>query len=207
MTINNRTVIVALFVAGLSALIAAVWYGINWNQDRPIVRIVNETIAREELDLSFTYPSGEQGYSLVEVPVQAATTSGALKGAFILMYTPDYIDYLARADEAGETPPSVSIFVYDAPAAAEGDQRSRAERLLDWARENRTLTNIPEGPVSEVELDGVDTFTYTADGLYQKRVYLAAYSGNYYFFVGQFDAPDDRYDTAFREIIESISFL
>lgn len=168
-----------------------------------------QTVTNEEFGLSFKYPGGEDGFSLVEPPA-----NGGIKKAYILMPTDDYADF-QNATEAGETPASISMLVFmldeegEVPSTGTSTEReSRIARLQTWAMDNNTLTsfNMAKATPDIVEIDGVKALHYQADGLYQQDIYLASYRSRVYMFTAQYDRPDDITVTSFPSLIESISF-
>lgn len=173
--------------------------------NRTISTTVDQTIVAQGLDLQFSYPSGEQGYTLIEPP--AGETSNFEK-AYILMSTPEYIE-LQNSTAGREAPPSVSIFVFPLPEdTATTDRVGRITRIQNWAIENQNITsfNLAEDTPEIVEIDGVKALRYTADGLYKQDVYLTSYQGYIYMFVGQYRSENDAIRDMFAGLVDSVSF-
>ncbi|MBP6924620.1 MAG: hypothetical protein KBC62_01645 [Candidatus Pacebacteria bacterium] len=173
--------------------------------------VEQQTITNEEFGLSFNYPAGEGGFALVEPPA-----TGNIKKAYILMPTSDYADFQS-ADEATETPASISMLVFmledenEEEANQTGtstERESRITRLQNWAMDNNILTsfNTAKATPDIIEIDGVKALHYQADGLYQQDIYLASYRGRVYMFTAQYNDVDDITITSFPSFIESISF-
>lgn len=196
-------------------VVALLALGVLWQQgyfssDRMVVAVANETITRKDIGLSFTYPSGETAFSLVESP---ATTTGTLLQAYVMMPTNEYFE-LQASDEAREAPPAMSIFVFaddEATTTTTGTSTvrlDRSTRLQNWATRNDSFTSFtrPLAAPEITEIDGVEALHYRADGLYQQDVYLVSYQGNIYMFVTQFNTETDLTYTTFQELIASVSF-
>lgn len=209
---------IALGIVILIGMIVGLLAYQNYSNDQTVVSAFNETIDRPELDLAFTYPSGDFGFSLIEPPV---TEGGELLKAFILMPTKDFVEFSERT-EPGESPPTISIFVFDMPDSANSatstmselssttseDRPDRISRLQSWAMENTVLTSYASALATPevVEVDGLKMFHYRADGLYQQDIYLASYKGRAYMFAAQFDSEENSTFTAFQELITKVSF-
>lgn len=190
--------------------------------------VAEATVSRSAVGLSFAYPTGESGLSLIEPPTTANTS---LLEAFILMPFADYKK--SQSDEPPpETPASISIFVFDEEetsgatltlgtegsdsesVAVEQDTASdtprvgRITRLQNWATDNQNLTsfNQAKNTPEVVEIDGVSTLYFEADGLYQQQIYLAAYKDNIYMFVGQYDSQEDPIYQQFKDLMTKVSF-
>lgn len=181
-------------------------YG-QYAKDQMVVAVAKERIERPEISLAFSYPSGEDAFSMVE----SAATSSTMLQAFVMMPTKEYFD-LQESEEARETPPAMSVFVFaDSGAttsATSGESLSRVVRLQNWATENTSFTSYVSAttPPEMVEIDGVNAIHYRADGLYQQDIYLASYQSRIYMFVAQFNEPTDLTFTTFQELIASVTF-
>lgn len=191
--------------------------------------VAEATVSRPEVDLSFTYPSGAAGLSLIEPPT---TDNTALLQAFILMPFADY-QAIQGNEPPTESPASISIFVFkeaedeesatitlgtasgtdgaaviEESAVTDTPRVGRVTRLQNWATDNQNLTsfNQAKNTPEVVDLDGVNALYYEADGLYQQQIYLAAYKGNIYMFVGQYDAESDPIYQQFKDLMTKVSF-
>ncbi|MEK7639342.1 MAG: hypothetical protein AAB388_04240 [Patescibacteria group bacterium] len=202
---NTKRVLLILTVIAVAVgtfLIIRSWF---FSQSKVVG--VTESISHPELYLSFTYPSGEEAYSLIERP----GTSESLTHAFIIMKTDEYIALQANQNE-GDAPPAISIFVFpeaepeDVPSTTE--RAGRITRLQNWATDNKNLTSIhlAKNTPEVVELDGVKSLYYQADGNFAQEVYLVSYHNNIYMFVGQSQKPTDQITTVFKDLIASVSF-
>lgn len=197
-----------VIVIAVAALGTAGWFVYHWNQDRTISVVAMQPIVREDLNLTFTYPSGQNGYSLIEPPIPEATSALGLEAAFLLLPTPQYITYQQQNNE-GVPPPALSVFVYAAPEPAEGDERSNNELLLDWAKSNKSLTGLDESlipGVSATKVDGVNAYQFSTEGIYQQHTYLMYYRGRYYVFAGQYEVVGDEQEHVFNDLIDSVVF-
>src|SRR5690606_4658969 len=125
-----------------------------------------------------------------------------------------------------ETPPSISLFVFtnsdDAvatgtvavtPVATDtaveaAAEPSRLDKIRIWAQENQNLTSIhlAQGEPQEVEIDGLNGRSYTADGLYMQDIYLFSYRDRMYMFVGQYMGEDDPLRGHFQDVLGTIHF-
>jgi hypothetical protein len=196
----------ALVVVGIASYVV---YG-DYAKDQTVVAVAKETINRPDLGLSFSYPSGEEAFSMVE---SMATTTGSLLQAFVMMPSQEYFDF-QESKEARETPAAMSVFVFkddQATTTTTGTTTvriDRSQRLISWATDNTNFTSYtrPLTPPVVTEIDGVEALHYRADGLYQQDVYLVSYQGNIYMFVTQFNAETDLTYTTFQELISSVSF-
>jgi hypothetical protein len=186
-----------------------------WMQNRTIPAVVIEKIERPELNISFTFPSGEDAYSYIEPTLSATSTDGKPIAAFIMIENDAYIAF-QDPSFVGETPPSMSIFVYKKPevdativTGTNTPDVSRFEQLQNWAEANSALTAYTQrkGTSEEVNLDGATALHYQADGLYQQDTYVVFYKGKYYTIVGQYNATTDAIYADFQNLVHSISFL
>lgn len=191
------------------ALIIATVLFVGFNQSQsPAEEVVIETIRRPDLNFSFQYPSGQNGYSLIESPV---AVNAPLRQGFVIMDTDDYVAW-QNIEGATEAPPSLSLFVFQAPvnetADASAAEENRITRLQNWATENQGLTsiNLATTPPETVEIDGLKALHYFADGLYPQEIYLASYKGFIYMFVGQFDGEEDSRKQAFTDLMSTVTF-
>lgn len=190
----------------LAAVIAGAFFFFGQPTEQTEYRakpIGQERIVRPDLGISFAYPGGETGLSLIEPPT---IPDQELLQAFILFPTADYIEF-QQAEEGREAPAGITLFVYTAPET-ENSELSRMERLAAWATERANVTSFtsPAGEVETVEIDGLDTLHYQADGLYRQDIYLASYQGRIFMFVGQHHEANDAVHTAFQELMETVSF-
>mgnify|MGYP001175858646 CR=1 FL=1 len=172
-------------------------------EDRTVATTAVMTIDRQDLDVAFTYPSGEDAYTLIEPPVPAGEDS-PIQGVFLMMPTPQYIDY---QNDKGSTPPSVSLFVLPQPED-DGGEGGRITRLQRWAESNSqfssyaAITSEPE----VVEVDGVKALRYFTAGTYNQEVYLVQYSGRIYVFTGQYEEEEDSIRGMFVNFMQEVTF-
>lgn len=171
---------------------------------RTLTAVVPMMIDRPDIGIGFTYPSGEAGYSLIE-PSVATTSDLAIKNVFLIMSTPDYIDYQGN-ENTEDAPPVISIMVFD--NQADESEGGRITRMQNWAQANSSLTNFDNLSVESevVEIDGAKALHYKSIGIYQKDIYLASHQGNMYLFVGQSESENDPIQQTFNDLISSVIF-
>ena len=167
-----------------------------------------DVVTSEEFGISFTYPTGEEGLTLIEPP---AGDSG-VKKAYLLIPTPEYKQFTASTDTK-EAPAAISVLVYmlDDEVEETGtttERESRITRLQNWAIDNNTLTSFNQAKATPdiIELDGVKALHYKADGLYQQDIYLASYRGMVYMLAGAYNEETDLTYRAFQELVKTVSF-
>lgn len=174
--------------------------------NRTITAVVPTEIVNEELGVGFVYPSGEQGFALIEPPVPAGVADG-LQKVYLIMSTEDYIEY--QQIDATDTPPSVSVFVFSMPEALPGSEGAdRLAKLEIWAEVYSKYSSygLRTAEPEVVEMDGVKVLRYATDGAYKQHVYLAFYKGNVYMFTGQYKLESDRIHEMFTDLIASVTF-
>jgi hypothetical protein len=173
--------------------------------DRMVEDVVGAPIVVEEYDFAFKYPSGVEGFALIEPPV--ATTSQSLKKAYLMFEYSQYLQY-QNSELDGQTPPAVSVFVFALPEKSETGTSSRSERLLEWINENPQYTSFNKkvGETSEVEIDGASAMKYSTAGFYQQDFHIVSYSGNAYIFASQYENPDDANVAMYTNLINSVTF-
>jgi hypothetical protein len=168
---------------------------------------VTEDQLVENLDyrLRFTYPGGPDGYELIE-----SSTSDSFLQSYVMV---EGSELAAFQDNGGDlAPPTMSVFMFQFPDTedvSEGEERpGRITRLQNWAQENSGLTAFGQmyGTPDIVEIDGVRALEYTTDGPYQQTVYLVAYRGTIYMFLGQYDRPTDHIKQDFENLLETVRF-
>jgi len=200
-----------IFVAVGLVILVAGFFVVNKEVVQPILDdrieevVIGTQMVNKEYKFAFKYPSGTEGYALIEPPV--ATTSQSLKKAYVMFEYGQYLKY-QNAEENEQTPPSVSVFVFALPEEDETASSSRSERLLQWVNENPQYTsfNNKVGEVTEVDLDGVSTIKYTTQGLYSQDFHISSYSGNAYIFASQYENQEDSNVTMYNNLINSVTF-
>jgi hypothetical protein len=173
--------------------------------DRMIEDVVGEPIVVDEYDFAFKYPSGVEGFALVEPPV--ATTSQSLKKAYLMFEYSQYLEYQNAGGE-DQIPPAVSVFVFTLPEKTEMDTGSRSERLMQWINENPQYTSFNRkiGEATEVKIDGASAIKYSTSGLYSQDFHVVSYSGYAYIFASQYENTDDANVTMYNNLINSVTF-
>lgn len=181
-----------------------------WLQNRMVTTNISEVVDRPELDIAFSFESGETAYTYIEPKLEASPTAGGPIAAFIIVDTKQYVAYQA-AEDGAEAPPSMSLFVFGEPvvstttATLSTTTPDRMTQLRAWATENNALTQIANAQSEPeiVSIDGVKGLHYKASGLYQHDVYILFYRSKYYLIVGQYEVepnPD------FKALVDSITF-
>lgn len=167
--------------------------------------VVGAPIVAQEYDFGFKYPSGVDGYAMIEPPV--ATSSVSLKKAYLMFEYDQYVEY-QNSTETLQTPPTVSVFIFDLPEKAEIETGSRSERLMQWVNENPQYTsyNRMVGEVSEVEIDGVPALKYSTEGIYTQDFHILSYSGNAYILAAQYEGADDPNLAMYENLVNSVTF-
>lgn len=204
---NKKIFLIVGAVALFGLLFFAYQQFTSYQLDQAAEAVVKETVTNDELGLSFMYPTGETGFTLIEPP---AGENGLLK-AYLMMPTKAYQD-LQASDDARETPASISVLIFtldeETLVGTSTERADRITRLQNWAIDNTSLTSFttPKATPEIVEMDGLKAFHYQADGLYQQDIYLASYRGQVYMFATQYNEESDMTFTAFQELIASASF-
>jgi hypothetical protein len=172
---------------------------------RTVEEVVGVPIVAQEYDFGFKYPSGVEGYAMIEPPV--ATSSVSLKKAYLMFEYGQYVEY-QNSTGTLQTPPTVSVFIFDLPDKAETATGSRSERLMQWVNENPQYTSFNRmvGDMTEVEIDGVPALKYSTEGIYKQDFHILSYSGNAYILAAQYEGEDDPNLSMYENLINSVTF-
>lgn len=202
---------VAIAVVVVAVVAGVVWVSVRDQlADRTVSTVVSMPVHATVQQLSFTYPSGEAGYTLIEPPLPPQTADG-LEKVYIIMETAAYISYQA-AEDPGVTPPTVSIFVVaapeEAPPAAAATTTDRMSRLEQWAaaHEQYTSYSLRTTTPEETKIDGVKFLRYQAVGQYEQSVYLALYDDRIYTFIGQRESAETPIAGMFDALMQTVTF-
>lgn len=106
---------------------------------------------------------------------------------------------LANAPQNGEGPPVITVDIFQNDV----DQLS----INEWV-EGSSFSNFklsPDGTLASTTLAGAPALTYTWDGLYRGKSYVAAHRGNIVMVSGQSLATEDKIVGDFNEIIFSFT--
>lgn len=168
-----------------------------------------KTIENETYGISFSFNEGEDAFTVVEPPENQA----GIQKAYILLPTKAYNDY-KDSEIISEAPASMNVFILtleevgNTENATSTERADRMTRLKDWAMRFDGLTQYSKKKAEpeEVEIDGLKTLKYQADGLYRQTIYLATYKNNVYMFVSQYNEESDVTRTAFDALLTSVSF-
>lgn len=204
---NTHKIIIGLIALGLIGGFVYLQVVRPELDNRTVVTVVPQMVASSDFEFGFTYPSGEAGYTLIEPPISTTTAEG-LQKVYLIMDTQEYVSFQATTSD-GETPPSVSIFVFEMPTlSAEVEAAGRAARLQAWAElypQYSSITLRTEDP-EPIKLDGATALRYRTDGLFQQEVHLVSYQSRVYVFTGQFDDESDAIRAMYTELIRSVTF-
>lgn len=166
------------------------------------------TITRPEAGLEFSYMEGPDAFSLFE----PETVADPMNSAFILIPSEQFV--ALRNQEEIDTPPSISLFVYnqlnryDRPDEVTGEDISRRDRLIRWANENDSITSISQAEsITDIEVDGVSGISFNVQGAFPQTIYLISYRDFIYFFVGQYNSEGDALQEAFTDLVDSMYFI
>ena len=174
--------------------------------NRMVSVVAPVTIKSTDLPLEFSYPSGDDGYTMIEPPVPL--TGNGLTKVYIIMDTRQYLEY--QSDTNVKTvPPSISVFVFQTPESLNTlEDAGRITRLQTWAESNAQYSSFPlmDSEFEVVELDGVQALRYRTLGMFKQEVYLAEYRDHIYVFTGQFEDNNDSIHQMFANLVDSIVF-
>ena len=204
--IKNNILYIAPAVIAIGVLAYVSLVGLPKDTSTKVAPIVgNYAVSNEEVNLLFKYPASVTGLTLIEPPVEPG---GMLKDAYVLMQTAEYISFQSSTTKSGTPPPpSISLFVFDLPPNTDEEDLSRDERLIRWASQNQSLTSYSTATATQVvDIDGVEMRTYPASGLYERDMYLGAYRGNIYMFIGQYEEETDPIREQFLALLKTIEF-
>ena len=131
---NKKTLIVIGVVAVLAVLALLFfkpWASFNTDRSVEVTTVTNETYS-----LIFDYPTGPDGYEIIESGTQ---------DEFLHSYVFIETEALATFQEAEftDTPPTMSVFIFTLPEETEAEaleSAGRITRLQNWAQENAGLT-------------------------------------------------------------------
>lgn len=170
------------------------------NQTEPTVFPM--TIYNEVGNFYFTYLAGEEAYTLVEPSIPTTTSSG-LQKVYIIINTQDYI---AFENNVIETPPTVSVFVFE---KLENDEdKNRLEEMQSWVEQFSQFSSyslrVDEPEI--IDIDGIPTIRYHTEGSYKQEVYVSSYRGIIYVFVGQYENETDEIHGMFIDLISSVVY-
>ena len=208
-------IILAIFAVGGVAYYAAIKPALD---NRTVSVVTPAVISRPDLALTFTFPSGEAGYAMMEQAGTAVSTttagnssssdslaSSTLRQMYVIMDTPAYTIYQAEGWQ-GEVPPTMTIMVFD--ISGDISDVSREEKLKNWARSNAALSayNQVVGEPVTLDLDGVNALQYTIPGDYTTTFTLASYKDNVYFFAGQYELETDDIKNTYHALVDSVEF-
>lgn len=170
-----------------------------------------ELVDRPEMGLEFSYLAGPDALSLFE----PEGLNKPVLSAFIIMPSSDFLK--VRSQEEIDTPPSISIFVFDNPERAQvkiealgstTENLSRTDKLRLWGEKNEGFTGISSATsdIEEVEIDGLKGIKYSNEASYKQDIYLFSYQEKMYLFAGQYEKDGDKIKQYFTDILNSVSF-
>ncbi len=191
----------------LTAVVGYVFYTQNTTQTG--AGGTERTVVDDTYGISFSFPEGEDAFTLIEPPVNQA----GIQKSYILLPTKAYIDY-QQSDNIAEAPAGINVFILtmeeegNIENATTAERADRMTRLKDWAMRFDGLTQYSQKKAEpeEIEIDGLKTLKYQTEGLYQQTIYLATYKDNVYMLVGQYTEQSDITYTTFEQLLKTISF-
>ncbi len=203
-----------LIIVALVAVVVGGYFAYTQLRGPVIPDRTTEIVRRADLNLSFTYTGGSEGYAFVEPPLSDEMKAKGIDGVFIMMDADEYSSY-RELPPGGESPKNMTVFVVreveqgTTTITQPGTNTPRIDRktkLRRWAEENTLLTsyNIAQGTIEDIEIDGASAIRYMADGLYPQVVYVVYFSDRYYLFVGQHDGEGDSMKTDFDALVQSV---
>jgi hypothetical protein len=205
---SNKKILIFIGIVVIGILAYFGYQQYRTMQADKMVPTATEILKNEEFGISFAYPVGDNGLIMIEPPA----SDNGVKKAYLLMTDSDYTEYTG-ATEPREAPESISVLVLmleDATSttATIAERESRITRLQNWAMDNKTLTSyhLAKATPDIIEIDGLKTLHYKADGLYQQDIYLTSYKGRVYMFTAQYNEETDLTYTAFQEIMKTVLF-
>jgi hypothetical protein len=196
-------------IIALLALVAALYYMLILKPEQTFdAQNAAITIERPEAGLEFSYVAGPDALSLFE----PETVQEPLSNVFIFVPSTQYV--ALRNQEEIDTPPSISLFVYNQLNAFErpdenGEDLPRIDRIKRWANENDGVTGISRAIAEPVpaEIDGLRGLYYQTEGTFLQDVYIFSYQDRIHFFVGQYEEEGDQMQQRFEELLENIYFI
>ena len=152
----------------------------------------------EALGFSFDYRTGPNGYVLQEAKAQVGTKTDFVTN-IVLTGTKELAAFREQA-EAREGPPTIGVMVF-----------KNSQNLFpeEWAKENRTYSNIDlvVGDQVEMEVDGAKAVRYIVDGLYRLDTVVVAEKNYIYVFTGALVEGDSPIEKDFEPFLDSVRFV
>jgi len=105
---------------------------------------------------------------------------------------------LANAPQNGEGPPAITIDIF---------QNDIDQLLINEWVQGSSFSNFklsPDGVLASTTLAGAPALTYTWDGLYRGKSFVAAHKGNIVMVSGQFLAAEDEIVSDFNAVVSSL---
>lgn len=155
-----------------------------------------QTFSDERLGVTFKYPSGENGYTLVDTSEQA---SNGQSMKFVSLYNTKEWEEYQNSTEGREGPRGISMMVVSA-----NDVVSPKE----WVETNSLSNYQLEGAgIGDETLDGIQAYRYRYDGLYGSTAVAALKGPNAYVFsVTYIDPSTDQIVKDFEQILKTVTF-
>lgn len=181
-----------IFIALLIVLVAGLglYY---WNGADP--KVETARYVDESLPLSFEYPTGEEGYVVLEQDSNGSEPD--LVKRIVILQKADYQSVLGGEREGGEGPAGITIQIYRNPAN---------RTLNEWIESNPGASNFPliQGEITNTSVDNNLALSYEADGLYASRNVVFAEGENIYHISGGYLDRESSLYRDFEKIINSI---
>lgn len=206
--LNKKTLTIIGALLLLATLVVGYLVFFHGGSDSEVKGTVR-TITDDTYGISFKVPEGEEAFTVVEPPVNQA----GIQKSYVMLPTKAYNEY-KDSENISEAPAGMNVFILtleeegNTENATTAERADRMTRLKDWAVRFDGLTQYSQKKAEpeEVEIDGLKTLKYQADGLYQQTIYLATYKNNVYMFVSQYNEESDITKTAFDALLASVSF-
>lgn len=200
----NRNIITTILVIIILVVGAVIIFGGN-GEDVVPNNMTNNGDTNEELpegwraynnqtySLSFAYPAGEDGYTLVE----DQNPEGEALLALTLYNTQEYQEFQETGDDvARETPPAIGIRVFP---------RSEFETAREWV-EGSDESNFmnEEVEISTTTVADTQGVSYRWSGLYEGESRVIVHNDYIYAFSSEFINQDDEIRDDFEDILEEV---
>ncbi len=156
------------------------------------------TYTDEWLGFLFSYPTGENGYTMTEP--QVGIDDSGLQKILVLTDTQEAKLFEDNPVIGGEGPPTITLLVFD--------NQKRLTPLL-WAETNTLYSNISlkRSETSETVIGGAHAIQYMADGLYASEIAIVAHGSHVYVLNGSFIDVSSTIRKDFETILNSITFI
>jgi hypothetical protein len=206
--LNKQTLTIIGVLLFIATIVVGYFIFVHPASDTNTIGTV-KTVTDDVYGVSFTFPEGEEAFTLVEPPENQA----GIQKSYIMLPTKAYNDY-KNSESISEAPAGMTVFILTLAEdgttenATTAERADRMTRLKDWAMRFDGLTQYSKKKAEpeEIEIDGLKALRYQADGLYQQTIYLTTYKKNVYMLVSQYNEESDITKTAFDAFLASVRF-